>query len=185
MSVYTCVGALCCVVMLAALDLCSGTAHSCAPEGWLLEVREPFCSLILNGSKTIETRGYPLPTPLNGTRVQLFATPAGGPVSDLASVVASHHHPELRILGSVIFTQGFRYQSATAFERDQRRHLVDPSSEFGYISKGGLIYGWGVAQPVLYKVPQPVPKRMVRFFRSVFRPDSTDTRTTINDAVCT
>ena len=165
---------------------------------YLLEAQEPFCTLIVEGRKTVETRAYPCPAYLMGNtttnqRIELFATLQGkAGVSALPDAVSGSDQwgsgggnganggstPQApqqaqqqipQVLGSVAVAACFRYASKKAFDDDFARHLVDPNGGYGWEARGGLIWGWVLERPRADAKTSDVPRSMRRVFRSIFR----------------
>lgn len=137
--------------------------HSKSPswEGWAgatvgLEMQTPFAGYILDGTKKIETRAYPLPptllsTPDNEVKIEILESQQGqdgiSSIPNSVSLGTSNYNdngrPILRRKGWCTFTQSIQYTSREQFEADIDKHLVDSSSGYGW-SDNRPMYGWVV-----------------------------------------
>ena len=97
------------------------------------DVMYPWGRKLLDGSKTVETRRYPIPAKYLGKRMLLLETK--GP----------HSRPgTATVLGTVTFVQSFQYRSRAHWAADAARHGVNPSDEenaFGWSEKDEK-WGW-------------------------------------------
>jgi hypothetical protein len=94
-----------------------------------LFVQRPFASLLVHGTKTIETRGYRLPDHLLGERVYIIETPRTGQRRNGDRGV---------IVGTVVFDGWKRYRSRDEWIADYPCHLVEDDDER---------YGWRDDRP--------------------------------------
>jgi len=139
-----------------------------------LEVQRPFSVLILNGSKNIETRAYPLPEELLGVPVLLLeSAPSSSSttISQVPDIVNADVAAKLglHLIGSVVFTSCFEYTTAEEWERDRHAHAVQIGSSFDFVSResSGRKWGWVVdtSRTVAETTPasdMPVLKRKLR-----------------------
>ncbi|KAL7527552.1 hypothetical protein ACHAWF_002224 [Thalassiosira exigua] len=182
--------------------------HSKAPSwpGWAdaasgrrrfgLELQAPFAERVLSGRKAIETRTYALPPALvsrredGGTRrveIDVLESARGrdgaSSVPDRASLAAPGEGDEtpsrIRRRGWCTFVDSFRYESRERFEADADKHLVDPSSGYGWRPDRPM-FGWvvgerGVCEPDGGGGDEGVVA--VRRMRSLFEIVDTDTPT--------
>ncbi|KAI8621883.1 hypothetical protein BC830DRAFT_44259 [Chytriomyces sp. MP71] len=142
-----------------------------------LEVQAPWSRLLLAGTKTVETRRYPLPSHLVGQRLWMLETPAGAiGVSALASHVALSDAPlGPRITGSFVVTACVQYGSYADWTADRHRHcvqpdvdavlqLTDPSRDWNSTP----LFGWVVANPATEELILPNDVILSRVYRSLF-----------------
>eukprot|EP00580_Thalassiosira_gravida_P017177 CAMPEP_0201657964 /NCGR_PEP_ID=MMETSP0494-20130426/1023_1 /ASSEMBLY_ACC=CAM_ASM_000839 /TAXON_ID=420259 /ORGANISM="Thalassiosira gravida, Strain GMp14c1" /LENGTH=576 /DNA_ID=CAMNT_0048134889 /DNA_START=8 /DNA_END=1738 /DNA_ORIENTATION=+ len=121
-----------------------------------LELQSPFAGYVLDGRKTIETRAYALPPDLlsnhhddcQEVRIDILESEMGqAGVSSIPNAVAltddTTKRPLLKRTGWCTFTQSFKYTSREQFEADEEKHMVDPSSGYGW-SEERPMYGWVV-----------------------------------------
>lgn len=142
-----------------------------ASERIALEVQRPFSQKLMDGSKTIETRGYQLPEPLLGRSIALVETDEGAAnVSSLPNTVDAGY-AGAKLVGHAIFRACVEYSSRAQWDADASKHLVPPESAYAYPEEGGASarkWGWVVerckAEP---EGPQPVPT-LRRRLRSLF-----------------
>ena len=119
-----------------------------------LDVQAPWSRRLLDGTKTVETRSYPLPPQHEGRALGLLETPAGG------------GEPQAGLLvGTLRFGPSFRYPSEEAWAADADRHGVCPADPgaFGF-SATEEKWGWPVlsAQPARYHVAPPPLRQELR-----------------------
>ncbi|KAL3774655.1 hypothetical protein HJC23_002464 [Cyclotella cryptica] len=136
-----------------------------------LEMQRPYAGHLLSGRKSIETRGYDLPTPLltkvdrdcdgyvEEVRIDILESERGldrvSAIPDRVSVltIADGHKDGLKLetsstpylvrKGWCTFSSSFRYTSREQFQADERKHLVPPNSGYGWDDQRP-IYGWVV-----------------------------------------
>ena len=149
-----------------------------------LELKEPWASMVLEGSKTIETRTYDLPPELIGRPLVLLATPedSGAPgTSGLADVVT--FRGAATILGLVTFDDVIQWDSRETWAKDCDRHGVpdvDDGPYANYVWREddaaepgkSTMRGWVVSEVI--PLPKPVESPpMRRVLRSIFALDTT------------
>lgn len=120
-----------------------------------LNVQYPISQMILDGSKTIETRTYPLPKDLVGKQMAMIEAP--GPTGTFRA----------RVVALIIFGDSFQYQSKAHFYRDTSKHRVTPSSPWKWRNEKGK-WGWPIIEirPLDNFVPAP-KKRGIIFTKTV------------------
>ena len=110
-------------------SLCSSLMAALRPVRYCLEVQGAWSDALMSGSKTIETRAYPLPPDLLGVPLGLLWSPSPGGL-------AVHGGHAGHLVGTVSFSTCFRYTSRTQWEADAGKHGVDPGelpSQFGWV----------------------------------------------------
>ncbi|KAL3787611.1 hypothetical protein ACHAWO_005967 [Cyclotella atomus] len=138
-------------------------------QGWAeagrkfgLEMQCPYAEHLISGRKTIETRGYALPTHLltrssddsEQVRIEILESEAGkdgvSSIPDHVVVLTGNESiddqssgPFLLRKGWCTFIGSFKYTSREQFEADECKHLVQPTSGYGWDDKRP-IYGWVV-----------------------------------------
>ena len=141
-----------------------------------LELKEPWASMVLEGSKTIETRTYDLPPELIGRPLVLLATPedSGAPgTSGLADVVTIRG--AATILGLVTFDDVIQWDSRETWAKDCDRHGVpdvDDGPYANYVWREddaaepgkSTMRGWTVSEviPLPNPVESPPMRRVLR-----------------------
>ena len=128
-----------------------------------LEMQCPYAEHLLDGRKVIETRGYSLPSALltdiscsrsSPVRISILESKAGkdgvSSIPDQVEVLTNEQskndgptHPFLIRKGWCTFIESFRYRSREQFEADEHKHLVPPTSGYGWDGTRP-IYGWVV-----------------------------------------
>ena len=120
-----------------------------------LNVQHPISRLILNGSKSIETRTYPLPSQYIGKEMLLIETPG------------KEGKFKARIIGIAVFGESFKYKNKKDFYLDQQYHCVSPTSLWKWQPKKPK-WGWPVLK--IIKVPDEIPtlgRRGIIFTREI------------------
>lgn len=118
-----------------------------------LNVQWPWSDLIASGTKTIETRGYPLPTKYLKRPVAIIATKGkgGGP-------------SESCIVAVVLFSSHFKYRSKSEWLRDSERHLVKEDDQMFAFSPTKDKWGWEIERVCKVSPPvRPPKKRGIKF----------------------
>lgn len=153
-----------------------------------LEMQFPYSQHLLSGRKTIETRGYALPTPLLTKvdkndessveiRIDVLESEKGqdgvSSIPDTVAVLAmektTRDQPFLKRKGWCTFVESFRYKSREQFEADEHKHLVPPTSRYGWDDERP-IYGWVVGTCGYYvDIDGHVEFQGQRCMRSLFK----------------
>lgn len=117
-----------------------------------LNVQIPWSRLLINGSKTVETRSYPLPKKYEGIELALIETPG------------KYGRFKSQIIGTITFTHSFEYPNKRSWIDDYERHLVEEGDEFCYWNYSKPKFGWVVSQVKKFdNYIQPPPKRGIIF----------------------
>src|SRR4051812_17550560 len=95
-----------------------------------INIQWPISSRILDGTKTIETRTYPIPLKYIGKDLLIIETPG------------KEGKFKARIVGLVRFSGSFKYSSREHFAADHGRHLVSRDSPWFW--KGKAKWGWEI-----------------------------------------
>lgn len=94
-----------------------------------INIQTPWSGLLINGSKTVETRSYHLPFKYLGVELALVETP--GKSGRFKS----------RIIGTITFSESFKYDNKQQWMEDYLRHKVDVADRnYGWGNKAK--YGW-------------------------------------------
>eukprot|EP00958_Prasinococcus_capsulatus_P024470 scaffold3826_cov407-Prasinococcus_capsulatus_cf.AAC.15 len=143
-----------------------------APDfGWntcevALELQAPYSQYILDGTKTIETRRYKLPSALLGRDLLLLETPEGiTGVSGLPDEIEEGLQGA-RLIGTVRFESNLEYASKDQWVNDANKHRVPLDSAYAFTTKGS-VFGWTVSHIHRWDRSKPVP-RLRRRYRSLF-----------------
>jgi hypothetical protein len=171
--------------------------HAKSPswEGWEhtellfgLELQSPYAEFILDRTKTIETRTYPLPQALINKKIAILRSEMGvegvSSISNREEILVSttrrkegssrcRSSSPLERLGWCTFVQSFRYTDKETFENDVSCHLVDATSKYGWIQQqlyDRPLYGWVVGEVGYYNNDDDNDEEYVaiRRFRSLF-----------------
>lgn len=110
-----------------------------------VNIQFPISRLILEKKKVIETRTYKLPEKYIGTELLIIETP--GKEGKFKS----------RIVGKIVFSGSFKYESKKAFYEDQNRHFVDKDSPWAWTEKPK--WGWEIQSVEIFKNTKPLNKR--------------------------
>lgn len=127
-----------------------------------LDVQSPWSHALLDGSKTIETRSYPMPAEFEGMTLGLLVT-----ASEAAAGTAAAAGPSL-LIGTATFGRSVRYETKAAWAADTAKHLV-PEAEagaFGWTDSAEK-FGWPVLAVSTAHYPV-CPPPMARVLRSIF-----------------
>lgn len=142
-----------------------------------LECKAHWAARLLDGSKTVEVRGYALPEELLGVPIALVATEGPEGRATLGDVVVAGKRDghvvcaymrdtsatRLCKVGHVVFAAIKRYESAESFASDQARHGVAPGSVYGWQPGTTELFGWCVgSRTPCAPTPLPAMRRMVR-----------------------
>lgn len=106
-----------------------------------INIQWPISEKILNGSKTIETRTYPIPDKYIGKEMAMIETP--GPKGNFKS----------RAVAIVRFLRCFKYKDKEDFYLDMDRHLVTPESPWKWNDEKPK---WGWEVEVLRVLEEPI-----------------------------
>lgn len=124
-----------------------------------LNIQWPWSRLILDGSKTIETRSYPIPEKYLNVELAIIETP--GPHGKKAGIDGA------RIVGTIKFSGCFRYNEFEEWAEDYDRHCVpvnDPQYKFSNETEK---WGWIIKEVKGFRIPRPAPvKRGIVFATS-------------------
>jgi len=111
-----------------------------------LNIQTPWSTLLMSGSKTVETRSYHLPLKYIGVPLALIETPG------------KTGHFKSRIIGLIIFNESFRYKSKEHWIYDYDRHMVDENDIYGWNQYKDK-YGWVVSSVERFDNTIDPPKR--------------------------
>lgn len=111
-----------------------------------LNIQIPWSTLLINGTKSVETRSYPLPKKYVGEKLALVETP--GKSGSFKS----------RIIGEITFSHSFKYPDEQAWKDDYLRHGVS-CSDLMYSWDNKPKYGWVVSDITKYDEPIEVKKK--------------------------
>lgn len=111
-----------------------------------LNIQAPWAALLINGSKSVETRSYPLPKKYEGVPLALVETPG------------KNGNFKSRIIGEITFSHSFKYPHEQSWKNDYARHGVS-SSCLMYSWGDKPKYGWVVSNITKYDEPIEVKKK--------------------------
>lgn len=123
-----------------------------------INIQWPITRLILEGKKVIETRKYPLPEKYKNVELAIIETP--GPQGRKAGM------QKAQIVGTIIFEDSFEYKSKAEFDRDIKRHFVEPDHPQFKFQKGVKKFGWIIKSVKVLKSPKPGPRKKGIVFAS-------------------
>lgn len=111
-----------------------------------INIQTPWSGLLIDGSKTVETRSYHLPFKYLGVELALVETP--GKSGRFKS----------RIIGTITFSESFKYDNKQQWMEDYLRHKVDVADrDYGWGNKPK--YGWAVSHIKKFDKPVDITKR--------------------------
>lgn len=124
-----------------------------------VHIQWPWSQLILSGKKVVETRGYPIPHKHLGKPLALIET--AGPLGKARGGIKS-----ASIIGIVVFSECYRYESRAAWLRERKKHRVPATdTQFGF-DEHKQKWAWVVERVEILKEPKPAPKRRGIVFAS-------------------
>jgi len=147
-------------------------------KGWQsmrigLEMQEPWAGFLLDGKKIIETRAYDLPKGLIGRKVDILQSKRGKDgFSSLPDVMIGAKMTEsVERVGWCIFDKVIVYRYKSKFETDEKKHLVQRDSGYGWKNDTKVVYGWVVGKHGKFKrgkKKQNDDDCLIRRMRSLF-----------------
>lgn len=111
-----------------------------------LAIQAPISRLILDATKSVETRTYPLSKKYLGKPMALIETP--GPSRSFKA----------RVIGIVIFARCFAYKNREEFYSDFSRHQVEPTSPWAWSARKPK-WGWEISHIEPITPPRELQKR--------------------------
>lgn len=125
-----------------------------------INIQFPISKLILEGSKIVETRTYPLPSKYMGVPLLFIETPGKKGLF------------KSRIVGLIVFRRCFQYRDETSFYSDFNRHRVEQTSQWAW-SPNKPKWGWEIEEVRTFINPLPPSKRLgIKFTRNIRVPIS-------------
>ena len=116
-----------------------------------LNIQWPWTRLILEGSKTVETRGYALPEKYVNVPLAIIETP--GPKGKQFGIA------QARIVGTVTFSSSFRYETFEDWAEDFDRHKVAVDNPQYKFVEGQEKWGWVIASVEVLRIERPAPAK--------------------------
>ena len=104
-----------------------------------INIQAPWASLLINGSKSVETRSYPLPQKYEGVPLALIETPG------------KSRKFKSRIIGTITFSHCFQYNDENEWSNDYNRHRVHYACPFYSWDDKKPKYGWVVSNIVKFQ----------------------------------
>ena len=111
-----------------------------------INIQFPISQLILDGSKIIETRTYPIPKQYLGKELAIIETP--GKTGRFKS----------RIIGTIVFSTCFQYKDKIEFYADFKNHKIAPDSPWKWHQEKPK-WGWKVEIVRQLSTPIEAPKK--------------------------
>lgn len=112
-----------------------------------INIQTPWSGLLIDGSKTVETRSYHLPFKYLGVELALVETPG------------KNGKFKARIIGTVTFSHSFKYRNERAWLDDHNKHLVPQDDSQYKWNKNKPKYGWVVSHIKKFTKPVDISKR--------------------------
>ena len=114
-----------------------------------LNVQQPWARLLLDGTKTVEVRTYPLRS-YKMEMLHLIETGGRKASPDFKTCT----------IGQIRFESDFQYTSLEAFHEDERRHCIPRGSQFDWQPDvTPQLYGWIVYDVTYYAKPKGKPSK--------------------------
>jgi hypothetical protein len=111
-----------------------------------INIQTPWSHLLINGSKTVETRSYSLPKKYENVELALIETP--GKSAKFKS----------RIIGTITFSHSFLYETKDDWISNYDNHMVDQNDKlYGWSEKPK--YGWVVSRINKFDQPKTILSR--------------------------
>ena len=118
-----------------------------------LEVQQPMARYLADGSKTVETRRYELPSWATNVEVAVLETKDEPGLSTLGE---APDQGAVLLVGFVVFESCFEYDSEKAFDGDAAKHRIDKTDDArGW--DGSPMYGWVVSKAQFCDLPPSSP----------------------------
>lgn len=111
-----------------------------------INIQYPWSKFLLDRTKLIETRRYPIPEQYVGVPLALIETPG------------SNREMRAQIIGVIEFSSCFKYESRAQWVADFSRHRVPVDSPFAF-TNGKETWGWLVKNVKPLRTPIPPPMR--------------------------
>lgn len=119
-----------------------------------LNIQAPWSSLLINGTKTVETRSYALPKKYEGVELALIETPG------------KRGKFKARIIGTITFSHSFLYVFKQDWIDDYSRHKVEDSNKLYGWNSTKPKYGWVVSNIKKFDKPLDISQRRGIVFTS-------------------
>lgn len=110
-----------------------------------INIQSPWANLLVNETKTVETRSYSLPKKYECVELALIETPG------------KNGNFKSRVIGTITFSHSFRYNDELEWSMDHNRHKVNADSLYGWNDKPK--YGWVVSTVKKFEQPIEITKR--------------------------
>jgi hypothetical protein len=110
-----------------------------------INIQYPISRIIMEKSKTIETRTYPIPAKYIGKELLFIETPG------------KEGNFKARVVGTIKFGSCFLYKSKADFYKDIKKHKVGRDSPYAWKDKPK--WGWIIESVKLFKKPITAPKK--------------------------
>ncbi len=120
-----------------------------------INIQWPISELILSGSKTVETRTYPIPEKYLNMDLVMIETP--GPNGKFKA----------RAVAIIKFTKAVKYASKDHFYRDFNRHFVKPDSSWAW-DESKPKWGWELVIVKNIRPQEITSKRGIVFTKECF-----------------
>ena len=119
-----------------------------------INIQAPWAYLLIDGSKSVETRSYPIPKKYEGVELALIETPG------------KSRKFKSRIIGTITFSHSFEYKDENDWKNDFNRHKVhDTCLLYGWYDNK-LKYGWVVSNIKKFDKPVDPPNKRGIIFTS-------------------
>lgn len=125
-----------------------------------INIQWPWSEYLVEGSKIVETRSYPLPERLKGVELAVIETP--GPKGKKAAGIS-----KARIIGIITFIDSYQYTSEKHWRAEFKKHLVPSDDSLFCFSEEKQKWAWTVGKVEKLDKPAPAPaKRGIIFAKS-------------------
>lgn len=122
-----------------------------------INIQWPISTLIISGTKLVETRFYPMPEKYIGKDLVFIETP--GPKGNFNS----------RMVGIIRFGESFEYKTKSEFRKDLNRHRVEKDSTWDWSDEKNK-WGWPIEFFRCFLTTIPVTRRGIVFRTGILLP---------------
>jgi hypothetical protein len=116
-----------------------------------INIQWPWSEYIANGTKVIETRGYPIPIKHLNVPIALIETPGKKGKSE-AGISKS------RIIAVITFSSCYKYENMDQWKEEKHLHLVDLNDSPFAFNETKAKWAWVISSVKTIKPFKPAPK---------------------------
>jgi len=117
-----------------------------------INIQWPWSKLLLDGTKYVETRGYPLPKKYLNVPLAIIETP--GPRGRKEGGIITS-----RIIGLITFCECYPYESEEHWRSEKALHRVPTNDPYFSFVQGHPKWAWKVSKVYHFSESIPAPSR--------------------------